>query len=183
MNPSRVARAFGLALIVFGAGQPALADCTDVAQSGVYWRRCVQDTQDLRGVDLSRAVLRDASLRRSDLSGADLSGADARRAKFVSATMRDTILDGADLGRADLTNADMAGASLRNADLTMAKLYRVNLQGADFTGARLDGTDLHLAQLGGATWVDGRTICAEGSVGQCHASREKREVSGAEPSG
>lgn len=183
MNPSRFVRALGLVLIVVGAGEPALAACTDVAQPGVYWRRCVQDGQDLRGVDLTQAVLRDAFLRRTNLSEADLSGVDARRANFGSAAMQDTILDDANLTRADLTNADLRGASLRNADLTMARLYRVDLRGADFTGARLDRADLHQARLGGATWVDGVTICSDDSIGQCHASRDQREVSGVEPSG
>ena len=31
--------------------------------------------------------------------------------------------------------------------------------------------DLLRADLSGATWIDGRTICAEGSIGQCNPSR------------
>lgn len=183
MDRYRTVPALGFALVVFCAVEPALAECTDVPQPGVYWRRCVHDGQDLQGVDLTGAMLRDGSFKRADLSDADLSGADARRAKFVSATMRNTDLSDSDLGRADLTNADLTDASLRQADLTMAKLYRANLRGADLTDARLDGTDFHLAELGGATWVDGTTICSEGSVGQCHAARAKRELSEVEPSG
>lgn len=176
--------AFPLAFVVaFLEVAPALADCTDFAQPGVYWRRCVQDGQDLRDADLTGAVLRDASFKRANLSGADLSGADARNAKLVSAQMHGTMLDGANLVRADLTKADLQGASLREADLTRAKLFRANLREADLTGARLEGTDLLNAELGGATWVDGTTICAEDSVGQCHPSRTQREVSEIEASG
>jgi uncharacterized protein YjbI with pentapeptide repeats len=176
-------RAFGLAGLLLALGEPALADCSDVAQPEVYWRRCMLDGQDLSKASLAGATLRDASFMRTDLSKADLSGADARGANFVSATMRDTMLDEAELVRADLTNADLSGASLRSADLTMAKLFRTDLRGADLTGARLDGADFLKAELGGATWVDGTTICSESSVGQCHPGSSQREVSDTEPSG
>jgi Pentapeptide repeats (8 copies) len=66
----------------------------------------------------------------------------------------------------------------------MAKLFRTNLRGADLTGARIDGADFLKAELGGATWTDGTTICAETSVGQCHPeTKQQREISGTEPSG
>ena len=162
----------------------AYADCADFAQPGVYWRRCLQDGQNLQGVDLTEANLRDASFKRADLSEAILVGADARRAKFVSATMQGTDLAEARLVQADLTKADLTGASLVEADLTRAKLFRANLRRANLTGARLDGTDLLNADLGGATWIDGVTICAEDSIGQCHRRSDERTVSGdEEPSG
>jgi uncharacterized protein YjbI with pentapeptide repeats len=85
--------------------------------------------------------------------------------------------------RADLTNANLSGASLRSADLTMTKLFRTDLRGADLTGARLDGADFLKAELGGATWIDGTTICSESSVGQCQPGSRQREVSDTEPSG
>src|SRR5918999_6540301 len=119
----RLAGASGLACAMVALVGPALADCSDVPQPEVYWRRCLQDGQDLANVDLTGATLRDASFKRSDLSGAILADADARRAKFVSTTMRKTVLDRANLVRADLTSADLTGASLKNADLTSTKLY------------------------------------------------------------
>ena len=182
MRISRSVPIFALLLVVTSVG-PALADCSDFAQPGVYWRRCLQDGQDLRDADLTGAVLRDASFKRADLSGADLSGADARRAKFVSTDLSDANLTNAQLVRADLTKADLSGASLKSADLTMARLFRANLTGADLTGARLDEADLLNAQLGGAIWIDGKTICAEGSISQCHAGSRSRELSTVEPSG
>lgn len=181
---SRSAPGLVLALVFVADAAPALAECGDVPQPGVYWRRCVEDGQNLSGVDLTGATLRDSSFRRADLSGADLSGADARDASFVSATMHDTMLDGARLVRADLTKADLEGASLREADFTRAKLYRANLRGADLTDAKLDGTDLLYAELGGATWIDGETVCRESSTGRCiPAPKEKPELSDVEPSG
>src|SRR5918996_455634 len=143
MMRSRRFETLGLACLLGVIGGTALADCSDFAAPGVNWRRCPQDGQDLRGVNLSGATLDDASFKRTDLSGALLAGADARRAKFVSAIMHDIDLQDARLIRADLTEADL-------------------------TGARLDEADLLKAVLAGATWIDGKTICAQSSVGQCH---------------
>jgi uncharacterized protein YjbI with pentapeptide repeats len=183
MRTSRSAQILGLACLLIAVGQPVLADCSDVPAPGVYWRRCFQDGQDLREVDLTGAMLRDASFKRADLSGAILADTDARRAKFVSAVLHETQFDNANLAVADLTKAELQGASLRNANLTRARLFRANLSGADLTGARLEGTDLLHANLSEAIWIDGVTICAEGSVSQCNPGRKQHEVSGAEASG
>jgi len=172
----------GFGSLLAGA-EPVLADCVDVPAPGVYWRRCVQDGQDLRGVDLTGATLRDASFKRADLSDANLTEADARRAKFISTVLQNARLDDANLVRADLTNADLAGASLAGADLNGARLFRADLSRADLTGARLANTDFLHAVLAGATWIDGKTICSEDSVGQCHRSSSSRDLSEAEPSG
>jgi uncharacterized protein YjbI with pentapeptide repeats len=183
MIRSRRLKTLCLTGVFCAVGGTALAECADVPAPGVYWRRCVQDGQDLRGVDLSGANLNDASFKRADLSGALLAGADARRAKFVSTTMHEVDLDEARLVRADLTKADLSGASLRQADLTSARLFRADLSEADLTGARLANADLLKAVLTGATWIDGKTICASNSVGQCNPAREQPAVSDAEPSG
>lgn len=150
---------------------PVLAACSDVPSSEVYWRRCVFDRQDLTDVDLTGATLRDASFKRADLTASLLQDVDARRAKFVTSIMQDVVLDGANLVRADLTKADLKGASLKGANLTWARMFRADLSGADLTDARLDNTDLLQAVLDGATWTDGKTICAEGSIGRCLRSR------------
>lgn len=171
---------------VFAMIPTAWAACTDVPGPDVYWRRCVFDRQALEGLDLSGAIIRDSSFKRSDLSDTILANADARRAKFVSATMNDVVLDEANLVKADLTKADLTGASLKNADLTQARLFRANLSDADLTGARLNGTDMLQTTFDGATWIDGVTICAKGSIGRCQRSRstpttEKPEITDTEP--
>ncbi|MDA0367818.1 MAG: pentapeptide repeat-containing protein, partial [Proteobacteria bacterium] len=45
--------------------------------------------------------------------------------------------------------------------------FEAILIGANFSGARLEGADLLNADFSGATWTDGTTICAPGSIGQC----------------
>lgn len=158
---------FGATLAALLAGQPAMAACTDAAAPGAEWRRCLLDEENLTGVDLSKADLRDSSFKRSDLSRSNLSQVQARRAKFVSAIMQGVDLSGADLVQADFTSADLSGAKLTGASLRAARLFQANLRGADLTGAVLIGTDLLRTDFSGARWTDGTTICAEGSLDRC----------------
>ena len=175
MKPLPPSLAFLAASWIVISAPPVLAACTDVPEPDVYWRRCVFDRQDLEGLDLSGATIRDSSFKRADLSDTVLTDADARRAKFVSAIMKDVVLDEANLVKADLTKANLTGASLKGADLTQARLFRADLSGADLTDARLNGTDMLQTTFDGATWIDGITVCAEGSIGRCQRSRSKPE--------
>ena len=95
---------------------------------------------------------------RCDLSGADLKGMDL--------SGRD--LQGADLSSAQLQGADLTRANLRSVNLEKAELAEANLRKAILDGARLTGADLARADLSGATWVDGKRVCAEGSLGRCN---------------
>jgi uncharacterized protein YjbI with pentapeptide repeats len=174
MRPERepvvVARGLLLLVIVLGtflAGR-AEAACTDAAAPGVKWRRCLLDGQDLSGVDLTKAELRDTSFKRADLGQARLDGVEAQRAKFVQANMAGASLVEANLTQADFTYADLQGATLRGASLRQARLYEAKLRGADLTGVILENADFLRADLSGALWIDGTTRCAEGSVGRCH---------------
>ena len=146
----------------------AHADCSDAAAPGVEWRRCLMDGEDLNGVNLSKADLKSTSFKRADLTNADLSEARVVGAKFVSAKMSGIRLDGANLQRADFTNAVLDGASLTDADLRQARFYETNLRRANLTGAQLDGADMLRTDFSGATWVDGHTVCADGSIGRCN---------------
>ena len=38
---------------------------------------------------------------------------------------------------------------------------------ARLDGAQLEEADLSKADLTGATWIDGKRVCAEGSIGKC----------------
>lgn len=166
LSPGR-ARALILFLFCALPASTVEAACTDSPAPGVVWTRCLLNERDLRGVALKDAVLRGSSFIRADLSGADLSGADGRNAKFVSARLETTRFAGADLKESDFTSADMTGADLRNADLSDARFYKTVLRDADLTGARLNDADILRADFSGALWTDGKTRCAEGSIGLC----------------
>ena len=146
----------------------AAAGCTQPPAPGVNWRRCYMDERHFAKVDLSGAVLREATFARADLSGSVLTDVDGRRTKFFTTRLPGTRFDGARLIEADFTRADLADSSFRGADLRRARFIHAVLRGADFTDARLDGADLLGADFAGATWTDGTTICAEDSIGQCN---------------
>ena len=156
-----------LALLAALLVQPALAACTDPPAPRVDWRRCLLDGRSLAGADLTRAVLRDASLQRSQLAGARLVGVDGFSARFVSSDLAGADLTGAALRDADFTRAGLREARLVGADLRRARLFRADLSGADLTGAQLGGADLTDAMFDGARWTDGQRICAAGSLGSC----------------
>ncbi len=156
-------------LLVMAVGaREAAAACTDPPSAKVNWQRCIFDGLDLRDVDLNAARLRDGSFFRADLSRSDLSAINGFRAKFVNAIMREAKLYKAKLSGADFTKADLTGASLADADLRRARFFGAILRNADLTGARLKDADFTRADLSGATWIDGKRICAEGSLGRCN---------------
>ena len=143
------------------------------------WRRCLLDGADLTGADLAGADLRDTSFKRSEMrrrrpQPRSRGGA----AKFVSSGLQEVDFSGADLVQADFTSADLTGAKLVGASLRSARLFQANLRGADLTDAVLEGADLLRTDFSGARWVDGRTICAEGSIDRCHAGAGHRRQQG-----
>lgn len=79
---------------------------------------------DLRGTNLSGALLDGATLKNCDLRGVDLRGAK---------------LNGANLSHADLRGADLRGTEMQNANLSHARLQGADLQGAMFKDADLHG--------------------------------------------
>jgi uncharacterized protein YjbI with pentapeptide repeats len=145
----------------------AHASCSDPAGPGVDWRRCLLDRRDFPGTDLTGAILRDASLQRTDLSKAKLVEVEGPDARFVSSVLAEADLSRSNFRSADFSRADLRGATLKDADLRRARFFNANLQGADLSGANLAGVDLTGAQLAGATWIDGSRVCGEGSIGVC----------------
>jgi uncharacterized protein YjbI with pentapeptide repeats len=74
---------------------------------------------------------------------------------------------GRNLTKANLSGADLSGANLHDTTLRDADLHDAYLQGANLTDANLNGANLGGADLSGATWIDGKTKCAAGSIGAC----------------
>jgi uncharacterized protein YjbI with pentapeptide repeats len=124
---------------------------------------------DLRGGNLSKAILRRANLNGTILSDADLSEVDMRSAKFGNADLENAnftgaILDGVDLRKARLAHTDfrsarlkrvnLSGANLQTASLGNANLSRANLSFADLTGTNLVAACLAGANIERATLTD-----------------------------
>ena len=174
MRPRRqiLAPALVAALAALGgvgiSPQPSHAACTDPPRPGVDWTRCDFSERVFENFDVSGGALRDARFIRTRFTEANLSGANAHRAKFITAILPKARFDNAKVTEADFTKANLSGASFKGADLRRARLFRANLRGADLTGARIQGADLLNADLSGVRWVDGVTICAEGSKGTCN---------------
>ncbi len=145
----------------------AMAGCAEAAAPGVDWRRCLADGREMAGVNLTGAILRDASLSRGRLVGAVLRDIDGIDARFVSADLSGVDFTDARLRSADFTRANLTGAILVRADLRRTGFFRANLTGADLTGAVITGADLSNATLDGALWTDGLRRCAANSVGEC----------------
>ena len=150
------------------APHPAAAACTDPPRPGVDWKRCDFSERTFVNFDVSGGTLRDARFIRTQLPNANFSKVSAHRAKFITADLQNARFDGAKVTEVDFTKANLSGASFKDADLRRARLFRANLRGADLTGARIQGADLLNANLSGVRWVDGVTICAEGSRGTCN---------------
>ena len=148
-------------------------------------RRTPSFVIDVRGADLSHAVLRRKDLRyaagrESKLTGADLRDADLGRADFQRSAFVGADLESADFSAygsqlrrfpeclpeegeqrdADMEDADFRGAYLGRTDLRSRLLTRAN-----FAGANLQGADLRDADLTGANF--------ERAIVGCYASQKK----------
>ena len=116
----------------------------------------------LRGEGGEKAVLKDADLRDTDLSGVDLKGAN-----LSGADLRDANLNGANLEYVNLNGADLRDTNLRDANLSGADLRDANLSGTDLRDANLNGVDLSGANLKRANlnWVNTQNV-----LGMCIVS-------------
>ena len=120
--------------------------------SGALLYKTNLNKTDLRGANLSNAVLLEADLSEANLSEADLRGAilsnaDLREASLFDANLFDADLRGAILRGANLSNANMLGANLSGADLQDANLSEADLRGANLTNASLRAANLARLRL------------------------------------
>lgn len=145
----------------------ALAACNDPPGPGVDWRQCNFDRYELEKIDLSGARLDNASFNRASMIGTNFSKLQGGQVRFIGANLQQTIFDEAELRNADFSQANLSGASFKGADLANARLVSANLRGANLTASRLRGADFFRADLSGAIWLDGKRVCAEGSISFC----------------
>ena len=145
----------------------AYANCMDTPRPEVEWVRCLLNERAFTGIDIPNATVRGSSFNRAILDEANMEAVDARRAKFVSASMRAVNLRNANLQNADMTKVVLDNADLTGADMRSARLFQASLRNSNLTGALLDNADFYRADFSGATWVDGKTICGEGSLSTC----------------
>lgn len=119
---------------------------------GAEGKRATFTGMDLAGVDLSGAILANATFREVDLSDSCLAEARLDGSDFRYATLSAANLGGANLGVAALRHAklnlsNLEGAVLRGTDLSGASLSGARTAGADFKGAVMMGADLRDADL------------------------------------
>ena len=107
----------------------------------------------LKGMDLSGADFRYATLDDADLSGADLRDARVELASLKEARLVRVSLDRARLAGANLEGADLSEASLVSADLRQTNLDRARLLNVDLRFAVLTRTKLHTADVSGC-WIE-----------------------------
>lgn len=112
-----------------------------------------QDYESLYWVDLHEAHLEAAQLNYSVLSRANLKGAVLRFSNLVSAKIDKADLSNANLQYAGLIYAQMEGAILAEARLDRANLSRTKLETANFYKAQLEGSKLVEANLGKANFT------------------------------
>jgi hypothetical protein len=167
-----------LMLAWVSAPAPAVAECYESPEAFVVWSKCefkriCADPKKekrvnwcksigLEGADLSGAVMDDIVLHHSNLKGVNLEKADLR-----GADLSNTDLSGANLKRARLNKAIIKDANLTGADLSGANLEGADLERSILAGAKIKGTNFGAVRMSDAIWIDGKTRCKGGSVGEC----------------
>lgn len=126
---------------------PASAACIDAPTPGVDWSNCAFSFSDLEDVDVANGDLRGIDLSYAILFRANLSGADLRGANLGDAFLISADLTGADLTGADLSDADLVGANLNNAVLVDTDLSRSDVDFSSIAGASFVSADLALADF------------------------------------
>ena len=117
-------------------------------------------------VNLTGAILRDATLTDAELKTSLFTGSDMRRADLSRGDFTDSDFSQADLSSSNLRNAVMTGANFREARMRMASLDGADLSGADLQGVAADDvsfakTILIDANLSGADLRNARSLTQE----------------------
>lgn len=108
-------------------------------------RGAILSNAQMIDTDLQGARLRGCSLDGAAMAGANLQGAEMTWARLAGVDFRDSILRGV-----AMRGSDMQGANLTNVDLREADLRGVDLRGAILTGAQLKGARMERSLLFGA---------------------------------
>ena len=86
--------------------------CKPDAAPRVIWASCKAPSNDLRGVNLSAAVLSSVDFTNVDLTGASLAGANINKVEFENAK---------------LTDVDLTGATISGGDIQKGKFCRTKM--------------------------------------------------------
>lgn len=112
--------------------------------------RCTLHEPNFSGANLSRADLTEADVSRKTRFGAGLQGQNTieiSAANFEGADLSDAVLAGAKLRGARLRHACLRDVSLVECDLDGTDLRQADLSGAGMQGANMKGADLRYANL------------------------------------
>lgn len=136
-----------------------------------HWLR-----QDVNGWKKMRANLSSQTISKFDLKGVNLSGAILVKALFEECNLNDASLSGAILVNTRFDKCNLNVADLSGADMTQAKFYRASMQSAcldnaTLIGAYLDGAKLSFASLYGTNLTN--SSCMEADFSYCDLRNAK----------
>jgi hypothetical protein len=124
------------------------------------WRDKVDDPVP----DLKRAVLNGDNIPYGNLSGANLKGVDLSRAVVAGINLQGANLRAADLRSARVLRANLSDTNLRHAIFAGSELTKISFGGADFTQATFGVTQLDNVDLRGAKNLESVQHVAPSSI-------------------
>tara|TARA_Y100000385_G_scaffold9006_1_gene9376 strand:+ start:228 stop:2396 length:2169 start_codon:yes stop_codon:yes gene_type:complete len=118
---------------------------------------CIFKNEDLSGLNLFGANLKDAKFSKVNLTGARLSDAILINTAFYDTNFQDAILNRSDFSGATIINSNLSGTSLIETVFSGALLENVDLRNAKFRNTNLTETILKTINLSGSlieSWTD-----------------------------
>ena len=110
----------------------------------------------MRGINLSKANLRNSTLRDTDLSGSHFFTTDLTGAKLIGSRFDGSMFFDSQLTRANLSSASLENAKIWLTSLDSAILAGTNTKGAEFWECDLNRTHLYSANLNDAHFIRSR---------------------------